>query len=685
MTAELAPSEVARRLGTSTRTVQRWIATGRLPARRVGGRWRVASDAFGALEQPATAARPADEPIRTLFVANRGEIAERIRRTCERLGIRAVTPPTDGSGALDLLDAPAVIAAAAAAGADALHPGYGFLAESADFATQVEAAGIRWVGPPPDAIRAMGDKAAARRLAARLGVPVLPGYDGPAQDDGTLRRATQRVGFPLLVKPAAGGGGKGMRVVRSARELPDALAAARREAAAAFGDDRLLLERFIEGPRHVEIQVLFDRHGAGVHLGERDCSVQRRHQKVLEETPSPAMDPATRRRLGDAALRLAAAVGYVSAGTCEFLLDDAGDAWFLEMNTRLQVEHPVTEAVVGRDLVADQLAIAVGTSLASIGLDDQPRTDATIAAGGHAIEVRLYAEDAESGFLPATGRVELLRWPSGEGIRVDAGIERGTEVGGRFDPMLAKIIAHGRARAEALARLERALDETVVLGVVTNLRFLRWLVRQPWLAAGEARIDCLASKWRPGEGAATAPTPDDDAWALAGAAIARQSTPPSAGADPWSRPFRLNAPTPLRIEGDGGAVRTVSPAPAAPPAGSGDLALAVGADGTVHLDLEGRSVAFRLAPSPDVGRAAHAAVAHHAGRTATVVAPMPGRVIAVHVDLGAEVDPGDAIATLEAMKMEHTVVAPATGRITAIEVRAGDQVRRDGPIASIEA
>ena len=312
---------------------------------------------------PGTPGTPDGTPIRAVFIANRGEIAARITRTCTHLGIAAIVPDTDGPDGLDLLDIPAVVEAARTAGADAVHPGFGFLAENADFAEAVIAAGIRWVGPPPAAIRTMGDKAAARRLAASLGVPVLAGYDDPDQSDDTLVAAAERIGFPLLVKPAAGGGGKGMRTVRGAEALPDAIAAARREAAAAFGDDRLILEHLVVGARHVEIQVLFDQHGNGISLGERDCSIQRRHQKILEESPSPAVDAPLRARLGEASLRLARAVGYVGAGTCEFIVDGRGRATFLEMNTRLQVEHPVTELVTGRDLVADQLDIAAGQPL----------------------------------------------------------------------------------------------------------------------------------------------------------------------------------------------------------------------------------------------------------------------------------------------------------------------------------
>ena len=591
----------------------------------------------------------------------------RITRTCSRLGIRAVVPVTEGPGALDLLDADAVVAAAVDAGADALHPGFGFLAESAAFAEAVIAAGIRWVGPPPAAIRQMGDKAAARRLAVRLGVPVLPGYDDADQSDEALSAAAQRIGLPVLVKPAAGGGGKGMRIVRDADRLGDALAAGRREATAAFGDGRLILERFLEGPRHVEIQVLFDAHGNGVHLGERDCSIQRRHQKVLEETPSPAVDPALRERLGEAALALASAVGYVGAGTCEFLVDDRGEPVFLEMNTRLQVEHPVTELVTGRDLVEDQLRIAAGEAL---GFEQ-----ADVTAAGHAIEVRLYAEDAEAGFLPATGRIEELRWPSGPGIRVDAGVARGDEVTGRFDPMLAKVIAHGTSRDEALDRLTAALDDTLVLGLTTNLRFLRWLVREPVVRGGEARIDTLERIWPPDDWAERTALPDE-AWAAAAVALAGNPAG-TAAADPWRGGWRLNASPTLRLEAEG---RQRMVAPDAPLDAS--LPLVVVGD-TVHVDVAGLSVPFRIAPPPDVTRAAREA-ASHAGGPVELVAPMPGAVVAVEVALGDAVAAGEAIVTLEAMKMEHGVVAPIAGRLAELRVAAGDQVTRGQVLGVVE-
>ena len=694
---ELSPSEAARRIGTTTRTVQRWIANGFLPARRVGGRWRVAFDALDAFAPPSRVIRglereagpgretgpergPGQEPqltgvtpIRHVFVANRGEIARRIARTCERLGIRVTVPSTGDPDGLDLLDVAAVVLAARAARADAVHPGFGFLAENATFAEAIIAAGLRWVGPPPAAIHSMGDKAAARRLAGSLEIPVVPGYDGDDQSIRALTAAARAIGFPILVKPAAGGGGKGMRVVRDPADLADSCAAARREATAAFGDDRLVLERLVEGPRHVEVQVLFDAHGAGVHLGERDCSLQRRHQKVLEESPSPAVDPALRTELGASALRLAAAVGYEGAGTCEFLVTDRGEWFFLEMNTRLQVEHPVTELVTGRDLVADQLRIAAGEPLGFT----QAAADNARTTGGHAIEVRLYAEDAEDGFLPAIGRIERLRWPSDNGIRVDAGIDEGDDVTGRFDPMLAKIIAHDGDRAGALARLTEALDHTQVLGLTTNLRFLRWLVREPVVIDGQARIDTLDRIWPPDDWQARTAIPDA-AWQSAARAL---------GVAGW----RLNAAGRVRLavadgsdDGSGrGSDRTVELS-----ASLEDSMPAVvvgnGGDRVAHVDIEGRSVAFRLAPPPDVDRAARSAVAQHVGGPVSVLSPMPGNVLLVHVIAGQTVATGDPIATLEAMKMEHLVTAPIGGRIAELNLRRADQVTRGQLLAVVE-
>jgi acetyl/propionyl-CoA carboxylase alpha subunit len=412
--------------------------------------------------------------IRKLLVANRGEIAVRIFATCERLGIAtvAVAPPDD-RGALHTrradetveiagyLDAQEHVRAARESGADAIHPGYGFLAESPEFAAAVRDADLLWIGPPPEVLRAAGDKLEAKRIAAEAGVPVVPEGD-PAE-----------MGFPLIVKAAAGGGGRGMRVVHSAEDLDEALAAARREAEAAFGDDRIFFERYVERPRHVEVQLLADGEEVS-SLGERDCSVQRRHQKILEESPSPAVDAALRASLSEAAVAFARAVGYVGAGTAEFMLE--GESfWFLELNARIQVEHPVTELVTGIDLVEQQLAIASGRKASALGSTRDPE--------GHAVEARLYAEDPLT-FLPQAGRIERLRLPGD--VRVDAGVEEGDEVPVTYDPLLAKLIAHGETREEALDRLASALRETEVRGVTTNLPFLRWLVAHPELTAGRA-------------------------------------------------------------------------------------------------------------------------------------------------------------------------------------------------------
>ncbi len=447
--------------------------------------------------------------MRRLLVANRGEIALRIFRACREAGIGAVAVATpDDSGALharsadvaieitSYLDSREIIRAARAADADAVHPGYGFLAESPALAEAVLAAGLTWVGPPPAALRAGGDKLAAKETARAAGVPVLPSGT-PAE-----------IGFPLLVKAAAGGGGRGMRVVRAPEELEDALAAARREAGAAFDDDTVFCERYLERPRHVEIQLLADRHGTVVALGERDCSIQRRHQKVLEESPSPALDPELRTRMSEAAVAFARAIGYESAGTAEFVLDGR-DFFFLELNARIQVEHPVTELVTGVDIVREQLRVADGEPLSDFVTDCYLQ--------GHAVEVRLYAEDPRS-FLPQAGRLERLRLP--EGVRVDAGVAEGDEIGTSYDPMIAKVIAHAESREEALARLARALGETEVAGVTTNLPFLRWLVTHPLVRAGRVTTAFLTENPPLSE------------------------PPPSAPAAAWGGAWRLNLPAP---------------------------------------------------------------------------------------------------------------------------------------------
>jgi acetyl-CoA/propionyl-CoA carboxylase, biotin carboxylase, biotin carboxyl carrier protein len=667
----LTPRQVAAELGVTARTVQRWIASGRLAAIRVGGRERVSRSSLAAV----TSARVEDSPlpgrIHTLLIANRGEIVGRIARTARRLGIRPVGVATtddrrpDEVGELriipDYLDGDAIVAAAVALDADAVHPGYGFLSESSAFAGAVTAAGLVWVGPPSTAIAAMGDKGAARRKAGELGVPVVPGTDGNSQADDDLEAEASRIGLPLLVKPAAGGGGKGMRVVRELAELPEALAASRREARRAFGDDRLILERYLEGPRHVEIQVLFDRFGHGVHLGERDCSAQRRSQKIVEEAPGPSVTDDLRRRMGEAALQLAAGVGYVGAGTVEFLLTDAAEFFFLEMNTRLQVEHAVTEMVTGRDLVEDQLRIAEGRPLGIA------RHDVQLA--GHAIEARLYAEDPDAGFLPASGRIVELELPSGSGVRVDAGIRAGDLVSDRYDPMLAKVIAAGRTRDEAVGRLRQALVQTRVLGVRTNLRFLRWFLAQPVALAGEIRTDTIAELDIP-----PAAVPADSDWRAAGAALLAEGP---YGAGPWSAGWRPNGPAAVRLRA-GDVERRVELVP-----DQASTARAILSGGKAYVDVEGQSVEIALAMPPTIEEAVrHAA---NAEGQATLVAPMPGRVIAVRAREGDTVPEHAAVVVIEAMKMEHAVTAPFAGRLTRVLVRQGQQVQRGDLLAEMTA
>ena len=658
MTDAIGPGEAARRLGVSTRTVQRWLRDGRLPSVKVGAHTKVATAAL-----PAASAR---RLIGRLLVANRGELVVRIARTCRQLGITclALAPedqarawwtraadeivPLDGT----YLDADAVIAAARAARADAIHPGYGFLAENADFAAAVIDAGLVWVGPPPEAMRALGDKAAARRLAESLGVAVLPGYDGPAQSDQRLAREARRVGYPVLLKPSAGGGGKGMHLVERAAELREALARARREAAAAFGDERLIIEHYLPRPHHVEVQLLADGQGNAIHLGERECSLQRRYQKVIEESPSPIVDDALRRSLGAAALTLARAAGYQGAGTAEFLVTDSGSFYFLEVNARLQVEHPVTELVTGHDLVADQLAIAAGEPLAT--------TQEEVRLTGHAIEARLYAEDARAGFLPAVGEVFEVRWPVLDGLRIDAGVGAGDVVGTRYDPLLAKVIAFAADRDSALSALANALATTTVLGVTTNRGFLRWLLDQPEVRAGMANTELIDDRWQP-----STQLPDR-AWPLAASALsAAMDLPVGVRAG-----FRVNGPARLRIA-IGQVERPVDTA-AGDPVDGAALALP---DGSVVLDVDGEAVHARLAQPPSVESAVRMA-AQHGAHAEHVTAPMPGSVLAVRVKPGDEVEAGQVLLVLEAMKMENAVAAPAAGRVARVLVAPGGQVQR---------
>jgi acetyl-CoA/propionyl-CoA carboxylase biotin carboxyl carrier protein len=513
-----------------------------------------------------------------------------------------------------------------------------------------------WVGPPPAAMAAVGDKAAARRSAASVGVAVVDGYDGQAQDDDTLAAEALRIGLPLLVKPAAGGGGKGMRVVREASDLTDALAASRREAAGAFGDDRLILERQLEGVRHVEVQVLFDAGGHGIHLGERDCSSQRRNQKVVEESPAPSVSTGLRARMGEAALRVAGSVGYVNAGTVEFLLADSDEFFFLEMNTRLQVEHPITEAVTGRDLVADQLRIAAGEPL--------DVAQSAVRWRGHAIEARIYAEDPDAGFLPGSGRIARLRWPSG--VRVDTVVKERDLVSDRYDPLLAKLIAHGRTRAEALGHLRAALDRTLVLGVRTNVRYLRWLLDQPVMRDGEVRTDTLENLSLPAPG-----QPSDEAWRGAATALLEAGRH-----GPWGGGWRSNAPAAVRLR-HGDLERRIELAESS----RAEVAVAGGA---AFVDVGGQSEELAMALPPSVEEAVRHAAAQ-AGGIATLTAPMPGRVIAVRASQGASVQAHAALVVLEAMKMEHAVVTPLAGTVTRIAVKVGQQVERGDLLAEVSA
>ncbi len=660
MSGLIGPSEAARRLGVSSRTVQRWLRSGELPAIRVGARLKVPASAL-----------VAGRPIRRLLVANRGELVVRIARTCRSRGVTCLALVTDDQReawwarqadeavplAGSYLDGDAILAAARAAGADAIHPGYGFLAERAEFAEAVIGAGLTWIGPPSAAMRKLGDKAAARRLAASVGVPIVPGYDGRGQSDALLEREAARIGYPVLLKPSAGGGGKGMHVVRDRSELRGSLARARREARATFGDERLILERYLDRPRHVEVQLLLDRHGGGAHLGERDCSLQRRHQKVVEESPAPGLSEGLRERLGEAALRLARTAGYVGAGTAEFLVADDGTFVFLELNARLQVEHPVTEAVTGLDLVALQLRIAAGEPL---GL-----AQADVRIDGHAIEARLYAEDPWGGFLPAIGPIAAVAWPTGPGVRLDAGVGPGDEIGTRYDPLLAKVVAHGPDRAAALVRLDAALEEMATLGVTTNRGFLRWLLAVPEVVAGDARTDTIDVRWHP-----EPPTVPAAAWATAAAILAARSTEPRAG-------FRLNgSPTlPVEIAGEHRSV------PLTPVAASASRWAA--AEHGMVLDLEGRAVAARIAPPPTVESAVHR-IHHAAGSAEAIVAPMPGVVLTVRVAAGEAVEVHQVLLVLEAMKMENAVTAPADGVVTRLLVRPGQTVRRGDVLVELE-
>jgi acetyl/propionyl-CoA carboxylase alpha subunit len=594
------------------------------------------------------------------------------------------------------LNTPAILDAARRLGADAIHPGYGFLAENADFARACAEAELTFIGPSPAAIAAMGDKRAARATAAGCGVPVLPGYDGGNGSDETLAREAERIGYPIMVKAAHGGGGKGMRLVDDPDELREALAGARREANAAFGSGDLLLERALLRPRHVEIQVMGDRHGHVIHLGERDCSVQRRHQKVIEESPAPGLSPALRAEIGAAAVALARAINYTGAGTVEFLLDFEGRFYFLEMNTRLQVEHPVTELVTGIDLVEWQIRVAEGEALPWAQDDIRPR--------GHAIEARLYAEDPANGFLPTTGAIALWRPPAVEGavtssLRVDAGIRAGDEVTIHYDPLLAKIIAWADSREEAIRRLRRGLEGTTLLGLTTNSAYLVAILEHSAFAAGELSnqfLDDHLAGWR-------APAADP-AYVIA-AALARWQRDAAGGPGYWRNNPTSPPGYPFRLDGRAIECR-LRPAPRAAGRFSVTLSLDEAKEYAVVLDdhrppdmtltIDGNrqrvalaqqgmewwgdsgSGALRLEELPLLPEPHRAADAGGSLR-----APIPGAVLAVLVEVGQTVVEGQPLMKLEAMKMEHTIRTAAAGVVEAIYFAAGDQVGADDLLVRI--
>ena len=641
----------------------------------------------------------------TLLVANRGEIACRVMRTAKAMGLTtvAVHSATDrdarhsreadirvdlgGSKAADsYLQIDKLIAAAQASGAQAIHPGYGFLSENAGFARAIEAAGLIFLGPPASAIDAMGSKSAAKALMETAGVPLVPGYHGEAQDLDTFRLAAERIGYPVLLKATAGGGGKGMKVVEDVSQLAEALASAQREAQSSFGDARMLVEKYVLKPRHVEIQVFADQHGHCLYLNERDCSIQRRHQKVVEEAPAPGLSAEQRRAMGEAAVRAAQAIGYVGAGTVEFLLDSRGEFFFMEMNTRLQVEHPVTEAITGLDLVAWQIRVAQGEPL--------PITQDQVPLRGHAIEVRLYAEDPSNDFLPATGRLDLYQESApGPGRRVDSGVEEGDSVSPFYDPMLGKLIAWGENREQARLRLLAMLDEFAIGGLKTNLAFLRRIVGHPAFAAAE-----LDTGFIPRYQEQLLPPPselDPGFWQAAAQAFVH-SLPSSARDDdrhsPWASTQGLRiglAPqTVLHLSCDGqDQAVSFSHAEAqtqrheavqgeAHP-GVRRRQRAIRRGDTLYLHWQGE---MRSISAYDPIAAVEASHSQQGGLTA----PMNGSIVRILVAAGQQVEAGTQLVVLEAMKMEHSIRAPQAGVVKALYCQEGEMVSEGSALVELE-
>ncbi len=663
-----------------------------------------------------------------ILIANRGEIACRVARTARRMGIRTVAVYSDADAdamhvaACDegyrlgppppresYLDADAIIAIARKTGAQAIHPGYGFLSENELFAAACARSGLVFIGPSPTAIAAMGSKSAAKRIMGAAKVPLVPGYHGDDQDPKLLGREAAKIGFPVLIKATAGGGGKGMKIVERADEFAAALASAQREASTSFGDDRMLIEKYLTAPRHIEIQVFADTHGNAVHLFERDCSVQRRHQKVLEEAPAPGMKPTHRDAMGEAAVAAAKAIGYVGAGTVEFIAADTfardGTFYFMEMNTRLQVEHPVTEMITGQDLVEWQLRVAAGEPL--------PKRQDELALSGHAIEARIYAEDPDRGFLPSIGRLAHVRVPATDAaVRVDTGVRAGDEISPWYDPMIAKLIVHGEDRAAALRRLAEALAAYEIVGVATNVAFLQRVVAHEAFASGNVDTGLIA-RHRDALFPPPAPAPDAALLAVALAEVrtleaarameARSSGDPHSAwheVDPWwpnsashaiAFAFRdgdARRDVALRRESAGWRASLPSGETVASVAArDGRLAIAAAAAEFVatvvplgeerHVFCNGEHRKLML-----VDPLAHAGEEEvHGGH---LMAPMSGTVVAVLVKPGDKVARGAPLMILEAMKMEHTIAAPAAGVVTAVNYRAGDRVKEGADLVDVD-
>jgi 3-methylcrotonyl-CoA carboxylase alpha subunit len=638
----------------------------------------------------------------SVLIANRGEIAVRIARTAKRLGLRTIAVYSDADAdALHVracdeaqrigppparesyLAIDTLIATAKRAGADCIHPGYGFLSENAEFAEACAAAGIVFVGPPPAAIRAMGLKDRAKALMDKAGVPVVPGYHGERQEPKFLKEKAYEIGYPVLIKAVAGGGGKGMRRVDKHAEFEAALESAAREAKSAFGDPRVLIEKYVTAPRHIEMQVFADTHGNVIHLNERDCSLQRRHQKVVEEAPAPGMTAPVREAMGRAATEAARAVGYVGAGTVEFIADGAhglkpGGFWFMEMNTRLQVEHPVTEAITGLDLVEWQFRVAAGEPL--------PLAQKDVAIDGHAVEARLYAEDPEKGFLPSTGTLIALELPTGEGLRVDTGVSAGSVVSPYYDPMIAKVIAHGPDRAQALDRLAGALGATVVVGPRSNATFLRALVTHDEFRAGQFDTSFIDRHLA----ALTRIDPVEEAGAIAAAATALLNARSSKATlpqlrDPWSARDGFSLGPARQYDLDltvDGHPRKAAVVWDRYPRVTVDGVAAHQASRTVPTI--GGVVVFGRALQRHVALKSYDAIdVDHLDADGVVKAPMHGKVLTILVAEGAAVRKGERLAVVEAMKMEHALLAPVDGTVAKIAVEAGSQIAEAATVMTI--